>query len=102
MEGVGGDIKKREETFQIYAENYPDRLVERVIPELRGKEKKRVKGIMQKISVKQEKPSRVFSFTAREKGRVVYTSKEYVLIKGKQQVRYRNRKGRFASVKHKK
>lgn len=75
------------DTFNIYAEQYPDRL------ELREKRRKEVK------TKPRRKPIRELRYTAREKGRIVYASRETVKIKGKEFIRHRDRFGRFASVK---
>lgn len=38
-------------------------------------------------------------YPTKVRGKVVYSSKEYVTVKGKQQLRYRDSRGRFASAK---
>jgi hypothetical protein len=89
-------------SFHTYAEEYPDRLMDIVITkkELKGKERKRVKGVFKAIS----KPKRELNIVGWEKGKkdhykVVYTSKEIIKVRGKDVIRHRDRLGRFASVK---
>jgi len=47
------------------------------------------------------KPRKEYTTIGRTKGRIVRTRMTYVIVKGKQQVRHRDRYGRFASVKKK-
>ena len=45
------------------------------------------------------KPKRKLIFVGKTKKKIVYTSKEYIIVKGHSVLRYRDRLGRFASVK---
>jgi len=92
-EGLGGNKDFRDSTFHQYASDYPDRLFDSVISkkELKGEERERVKMAL--------KPKRDYNIIAREKGRVVYTYKELIKVRGKDAVRYRDRYGRFAGLK---
>jgi len=96
-----GEMREKEDlkikTFNIFAENYPSRLFDTTIPkkELKGKERKRVKKVFRQLDIvgiqkgKKEKVA----------GKIVYVSKEFIVVRGKNVVRYRDKKGRFASVK---
>lgn len=76
----------REETFNKLRGIRPDIVKERIIR--RKKIRKALK-------------ERRLIFSARIKGKIVKVDKGFVIIKGKKQVRYRDRLGRFASVKRK-
>lgn len=85
--------KFRDDVFNSYKKEYGI-ATQRELTELRKDRKEFERDILR--ASKGE-----FSIPAREKGRIVYARKDSVRIRGKPVVRYRDKKGRFVSIKRK-
>lgn len=55
-----------------------------------------------KITAKKPVKRKTFSFVGKRKGKIVYARKTFVVVKGKRQARFRDKRGVFVSVKKKK
>ena len=77
----------REDTFNKLSKLRPDIRAEKIVK------------IKKSVSAEKERKLR---YTARVKRKIVRAEQTYVVRKGKREVRYRDRFGRFASVKKKK
>ena len=79
----------RNQIFSAYKTIYPEGL----------EEQKEIKEFKEPTAEKKEKPKRVFDTPARVKGQIVRSEKIYVIVHRKRLVRFRDRKGRFASTR---
>lgn len=98
-EGLGGDMELRDRCFKIYATEYEDRLLTTSFEGLPRRQVGVFRREIREFPQRPEKPKKEFNVPTKEKGRVVYARRETVKVRGKEQVRFRDRFGRFAKVK---
>jgi hypothetical protein len=96
--GLIENKKVRGKVWDVYKEQYSDRLEEFEERKI-TKKGKQVKVTKFTTEQGEFKPKRKLTKLGRIKGKIVYTEPTAVLIRGHSYARYRDRLGRFASIK---